>query len=56
MAHTDVDSNLFTKLPETGTGQGVSDVMSMAVPGVVRDSDGIDPSGGRSRGNAVFHR
>jgi len=46
MAHTDVDSNLFTKLPETGTGQGVTDVMRMTVPDVVGDSDGlIHPAG-----------
>lgn len=46
MAHTDVDSNLFTKLPETGTGQGVTDVLRMAVPDVVGDSDGlIHPAG-----------
>ena len=46
MAHTDVDENLFNKLPETGTGQGVTDVLRMAVPDVVGDSDGlIHPAG-----------
>ena len=41
MSHTDVDSSLFSKLPQTSLGQGVSDILSMAVPGVVKDSDGF---------------
>ena len=41
MAHTDLDSNIFTKLPQSGSGQGVSDVLSLAVPGIVKDSDGF---------------
>ncbi len=41
MAHTDVDSSLFSKLPQTSVGQGVSDILSLAVPGVVKDSDGF---------------
>jgi hypothetical protein len=46
IAHTNVDSSLFSKLPQTSTGQGMSDIISMAVPGVVKDSDGfIHPLG-----------
>lgn len=41
MSHTDVDSNLFQKLPQMAPDQGVSDAITMAVPGIVADSNGF---------------
>jgi hypothetical protein len=40
-AHTDVDANLIAKLPQQSVGQGFSDVLSLAVPGIVQDSNGF---------------
>jgi len=46
MAHTDISSNLISQLPVTSVGQGVTDVLSLSVPGIVKDSDGfIHPLG-----------
>ncbi len=46
MAHTDIDSSLIARLPMQGIGQGVTDVIALSVPGVVKDSDGfIHPLG-----------
>jgi hypothetical protein len=40
-AHTDVDSSVFSKLPTTSPGSGVSDAITLATPGVVADSNGF---------------
>jgi Carboxypeptidase regulatory-like domain len=40
-AHTDVDQSLITKLPIRSPGSGLSDVVTMAAPGVVADSNGF---------------
>jgi hypothetical protein len=40
-AHTDVDQTLITRLPIRSPGSGMSDVVTMAAPGVVADSNGF---------------
>lgn len=40
-AHTDVDQNLLQNLPLTGTGQGLSDAITLSSGGVVADSNGF---------------
>ena len=40
-AHTDVDANLIAKLPQQSVGQGLSDALTLAVPGIVQDSNGF---------------
>jgi len=40
-AHTDVDQSLLTRLPLRSPGSGLSDVITMAAPGVVADSNGF---------------
>jgi Carboxypeptidase regulatory-like domain len=39
--HTDVDQTLMTKMPLRSPGSGLSDVVTMAAPGVVADSNGM---------------
>jgi hypothetical protein len=39
--HTDVDQSLITKLPVSSPGSGLSDVVTLAAPGVVADSNGF---------------
>lgn len=39
--HTDVDKNLLTRLPVRSPGNGLSDVVTLAAPGVVADSNGF---------------
>ena len=39
--HTDVDQNLLTRLPVRSPGNGLSDVVTLAAPGVVADSNGF---------------
>src|ERR1700738_4506030 len=39
-AHTDVDQSLITRLPVRSPGSGLSDVVTLAAPGVVADSNG----------------
>jgi hypothetical protein len=39
-AHTDVSTTLLERLPERSVGNGLSDVVTMAAPGVVADSNG----------------
>src|SRR6266550_3432912 len=39
--HTDVDQTLITRLPVRSPGSGLSDVVTMAAPGVVADSNGF---------------
>jgi hypothetical protein len=39
--HTDVDQTLISKLPVRSPGSGLSDVITMAAPGVVADSNGF---------------
>lgn len=41
MTHTDVDQSLISKLPVSTPGSGLSDVVTMAAPGVVSDSNGF---------------
>jgi hypothetical protein len=40
-AHTDVDQSLITRLPVRSLGSGLSDVITLAAPGVVADSNGF---------------
>ena len=40
-AHNDVDRELYSKLPTSGPGSGLSDAITMASPGVVADSNGF---------------
>src|SRR5437588_13062623 len=39
--HTDVDQTLITRLPVRSPGNGLSDVITLAAPGVVADSNGF---------------
>lgn len=39
--HTDVDQTLMLRLPVRQAGNGLSDVVTMAAPGVVADSNGL---------------
>jgi outer membrane receptor protein involved in Fe transport len=39
--HTDVDQSLIRKLPLNSPGNGLSDVVTLAAPGVVADSNGF---------------
>ncbi len=39
--HTDVDQSLMTRLPVRSVGSGLSDVVTLAAPGVVADSNGF---------------
>ncbi|HZT39656.1 MAG TPA: carboxypeptidase regulatory-like domain-containing protein [Bryobacteraceae bacterium] len=39
--HTDISSELFNQLPASQPGNGVSDVITLAAPGVVADSNGF---------------
>ncbi len=41
VAHTDMDRELFSKLPRSSPAAGISDVVTLAAPGVVADSDGF---------------
>ena len=40
-AHSDVDNTLFSKMPTTSIASGLSDVITLATPAVVADSDGF---------------
>jgi hypothetical protein len=40
-AHTDVDQSLFTRLPVRSPGSGLSEIVTLAAPGVVADSNGF---------------
>jgi hypothetical protein len=40
-SHTDVDKNLLDRLPVRSPGNGLSDVVTLAAPGVVADSNGF---------------
>jgi hypothetical protein len=40
-AHTDVDQSLITRLPVRSPGSGLSDVITLAAPGIVADSNGF---------------
>ena len=40
-AHSDVDSALFAKLPTASVATGLSDIITLATPAVVADSDGF---------------
>jgi hypothetical protein len=40
-SHTDVDQTLINRLPVRSPGAGLSDVVTMAAPGVVADSNGF---------------
>ncbi len=39
--HTDVDQSLITRLPVRSPGSGLSEVITLAAPGVVADSNGL---------------
>lgn len=40
-SHTNVDESLITRLPVRSVGSGLSDVVTLAAPGVVADSNGF---------------
>jgi hypothetical protein len=40
-AHSDLDRSLYSKLPTTTPGSGLSDAITLASPGVVADSNGF---------------
>ena len=40
-AHTDIDKTLMAQLPHSSPGSGLSDVISLASPGVTSDSNGF---------------
>lgn len=40
-AHTDIDRELISRLPQQTPGTGMSDVITLAAPGVVADSNGF---------------
>ena len=40
-AHTDVDRELFSKMPATSIASGLSDIITLSTPAVVADSDGF---------------
>jgi hypothetical protein len=40
-AHTDIDKTLMSQLPHSSPGSGLSDVVSLAAPGVTSDSNGF---------------
>ena len=40
-AHSDVDNTLFSKMPTTSVASGLSDIITLATPAVVADSDGF---------------
>lgn len=40
-AHNDVDREMYSKLPITSPGSGLSDAITMSTPGVVADSNGF---------------
>lgn len=40
-AHTDIDKSLMAQLPHSSPGSGLSDVISLASPGVASDSNGF---------------
>ena len=40
-AHVDIDRELFARLPQQTPGAGISDVITMAAPGVAADSNGM---------------
>ena len=40
-AHVDIDRSLFAELPQKAPGQGISDVITLAAPGITADSNGM---------------
>jgi hypothetical protein len=45
-AHTDIDSSLISRLPSQSVGQGMTDLLTLSVPGMVGDSNGqVHPLG-----------
>ena len=40
-AHTDVDRELFSRMPATSIASGLSDIITLSTPAVVADSDGF---------------
>jgi hypothetical protein len=40
-AHTDIDRTQISRLPTSSPGNGLSDVVTLAAPGVVADSNGF---------------
>ncbi|MGA2186475.1 MAG: TonB-dependent receptor [Bryobacteraceae bacterium] len=40
-AHTDVDRELFSKMPTSSIASGLSDIITLSTPAVVADSDGF---------------
>lgn len=40
-AHTDIDRNMLASLPKSSPGSGLSDVITLASPGIVADSNGF---------------
>ena len=45
-AHTDIDATLIARLPSQSVGQGMTDLLTLSVPGMVGDSNGqVHPLG-----------
>ena len=52
--HTDVDRELFEKLPLESASSSVSSLVTLATPGVAADSNGLFHGLGRSRRKFIF--
>ena len=53
-AHTDIDREVFTKLPLTSPSSGLSSLLTLAVPGVAADSNGLIHGLGDHAENAFY--
>jgi hypothetical protein len=51
--HTDVDKNLFDKLPLESTSSGLSSLITLASPGVAADSNGLIHGLGNHASNSI---
>ncbi len=54
--HTDVDRDLFDKLPLESQSSSLSSLVTLASPGIAADSNGLFPWTGRSRFELVLDR
>ena len=55
-AHTDIDQSLISKLPMESVAAGLNQVITLASPGVVSDSNGFFHPDRRPRADAVLDR
>ena len=54
--HTDVDKNLFEKMPLESQSSSVSSLVTLSTPGIAADSNGLFHGLGRSRGEFLLGR